>query len=216
MKAINRLLFTALCLSLIVGLYFFSCNPSKDSTPMGAKVSAEAISAAQGDIVTTFQHREKDLKAKNDSLVLKITKGQRDLATLRRQVRDLKFSLSEMLSDTIPKDTAQMIADCSELKTQATDLVVLTGTQDSLCEQTISQYEDLVAVKDTMIQNCMHRTFQTDSLLSLSLETQRQLEAQFRAQAKELGQRRRAVNLLSAGLLVFSTSSLILLLTRQQ
>lgn len=211
MKPINRVLFTLIWISLFIGLYFFACTPSHEDLQPAPKNPSYQLSQAQGEIVLRYQQRTRRLEAKNDSLVQSIAKGKSDITALRKQVRDLKFTLSQKLAageaDTVlSKDTA--------FKTEVSDLIVLSGRQDSLCEQTINQLEELAATKDTIISSCLHRTFQTDSLLSVSLEAQRQLEKQFKEQAKTLRKRQRGISFLSAGLLIFSTSSLILLLTR--
>ncbi|HYG53136.1 MAG TPA: hypothetical protein VD905_19690 [Flavobacteriales bacterium] len=214
MTAIKQLLFTALALSLLVSLYFFSCSPANDPSTPSTNVPAKQIRAKQQNIAKVYQLRAQGLQAKNDSLQMQISRSQVDLKVLRKQVRELKFSLSQKLKVKTENDTGQLAPERASLKTEVASLISLTDQQDSICQQTIGQYQQLVSVKDTIIQSCMYRTFQTDSLLSESLGVQLQLEKQFNAQARQLKRRGNAVSALSAGLLVFSTSSLILLLTR--
>lgn len=179
MKKKTLLLLVALTMFIAIGTHLLF-KPIKDSLPIVSSQNIKQTEAKLTSMDVNHVLMMNKLKANNDFLVSEIQHSKIQIQSANRHVNYLQLELKKHVASSktiVYQDTSQFEASCDSLKNELLFYVDADNYKDSVVNNQIAQYENLMQSKDSTIEcmetdyHCLQQTSDTLVQLNKSLTT---------------------------------------------
>jgi hypothetical protein len=154
------LLILAFALSIVLGTYLWF-SPSKEIPISHSIQDVKIVANHLNQLEATHQTKLEKLQANNDFLLTKIKQSKIQVLTSKNKVAYLRKELQQLNQQQILNtqvDTSQFVIRCDSLQTMLDNFINVSSFSDSIVNEQILQYEDLITTKDSMI-NCIENDY---------------------------------------------------------
>lgn len=202
----KRIPIVILITALIISIYLFlnACcfNPQKIKPDKTELFKAEK----------TLSNIDKNYKALFDSLKIHSDSLENELIGLQYKLKIAKVKLNQSQikvvtlakKDTDSLSVAERLTDCDSLKAQTLVYVNLVDSTRSIYDSSISQLNNLVAIKDSQIVICAAAYTQLKNLMEENLIRERKLSDDLNTAYKVQRKKKLQNKILTGGILLLS------------
>lgn len=204
--SMTRIPLVILITAFIIGmcLFFGTCNTS----PPKVKPDKEKVVEAEKKVSVidkNYQRENALLKTSSDSLKKELVQTKENLKATKVKLQKSQSTLIALAQkDTAGRSIVQRQDDCDSLKQEAELFAAIVDSAKAEYECSISQLENLVAIKDSEIVICSSSYSALKSLMDQNLDRERQLTQDLQTAYKV--QRRKIIQnkILAGGFLILS------------
>lgn len=204
--SMTRIPLVILITAFIIGAFLFlgTCNTS----PPTVKPNKEKVAEAEKKVSVIDKNYKTEnalLKSSSDSLQKELIQTKESLKLTKVKLQKSQSTLIALAQkDTAGRSIVQKQDDCESLKQKAVLFSAIVDSAKAEYECSISQFENLVAIKDSEIVICSSSYSALKSLMDQNLDRERQLTQDLQTAYKV--QRRKIIQnkILAGGFLILS------------
>jgi hypothetical protein len=191
-------------LAILFTLLLETCQPNLQN----AEIDKSALLNAEKDIIQldkSYQDANTVLKSESDSLQEMLSKTQDNLLAVKKSLKQTQRSLVSLAQkDTAGRAILEQLSDCDSLKQKVLEYSVKVDSASTEYECTISQLEDLVAIKEAELLVCRSSYLSMKRFADVNLLRERRLtedlQTAYKVQRRKVNQNK----LLAGGMLILS------------
>jgi predicted RNase H-like nuclease (RuvC/YqgF family) len=180
-----------------------------------SKIALMQMKQQVNSIENSYKEQVQYWIQKNSYLQSQIEKTDSTMTASRQKEKSLQAKIQQLFSKSkILKDTSEVISNCDSVKDNVSQLISETNIRDSLCDTEISELKTLIQNKDSAIAVCEKSFSLLRQVTDSSFAFQNKLNNELKLADKKIRRGNIKSKFLSAGVMILSAATTILLLKK--
>jgi len=198
------------CLSTI---FFMNSMDGFKKEIKESKIAVKEMKSEINSIQSKYFQEISFWVSKNSYLQKRIAETETALSQATQNSNSLQGKIHAHISMSRNlKDTVQIVSNCDSLKTQVTQFISETNLRDSLCDNEISDLKTVIQNKDSAMVVCEKSFSMLKTVADSSLAFQNNLTDELKRADKKIRRANLKTKFLSAGVMILSGITTVLLL----
>lgn len=180
-----------------------------------SKIAVKEMQGQVNSIENKYKNEIQYWMQKNNSLRQQIVKTETALGESKQNENSLRGKIHFLISEGKNlKDTSEIISNCDSLKEKVNQFISETNVRDSLCDNEISELKTVIQNKDSVFSVCEKSFSMLKQVADSSLAFQSKLTGELQLADKKIRRGNLKTKILSAGVMILSGVTTILLLQK--
>jgi chromosome segregation ATPase len=214
----KRTIIITLLFSLISSVSTYLLFHSMEGFKTEIKESKIAVKEMQSQVNSIENKYKSEIQywvQKNNDLQKQIQQTETNLNVSKQKENSLQGKIQVLISESKTlKDTSEIISNSDSIKENVNQFISETNTKDSLCDKEISELKNVIQNKDSAFAVCERGFLAFHGVVDFSLAQQTALADKLNEADKKIRRSNFKSKLLTAGVMILSGVTTILLLKK--